>query len=56
MIITRYYDQDTWKENLIFQEESFDLLQDILEEAGELTKRASYKDLVTTEYAEKAFQ
>ena len=53
-IITRYYDQDTWKENLIFREESFDLLQDILEEAGELTTRAPYEDLVTTEYAEKA--
>ena len=53
-IITRYYDQDTWKENLIFQEESFDLLQDILEEAGELTKRAPYEALVTTDYAEKA--
>ena len=53
-IITRYYDHDTWKENLIFREESFDLLQDILEEAGELTTRAPYEDLVTTEYAEKA--
>ena len=47
-IITRYYEQDTWKENLIFEEESFDLLQDILEDAGELTKRAPSDDLVTT--------
>lgn len=53
-IVTRYYEQDTWKENLIFEEESFDLLQDILEDAGELTKRAPYEDLVTTKYAEKA--
>ncbi len=53
-IVTRYYDQDTWKENLVFEEESFNLLQDILEEAGELTERASYEDLVTTEFAEKA--
>lgn len=53
-IVTRYYDQDTWKENLVFEEESFDLLQDILEDAGELTKRAPYKDLVTTEFADKA--
>lgn len=53
-IVTRYYDQDTWKENLIFEEESFNLLQDILEEAGELSERAPYKDLVTTEFAEKA--
>ena len=53
-IVTRYYDQDTWKENLIFEEESFDLLQDILEGAGELAKRAPYQELVTTEFAEKA--
>lgn len=53
-IVSRYYEQDTWKNNLIFQEESFDLLQDILDEAGELSKRAPYADLVTTEFAEKA--
>ena len=53
-IISRYYEQDTWKKDLIFRQESFDLLQDILEEAGELKKRAPYKDLVTTTYAEKA--
>ncbi|MBQ8559842.1 MAG: ABC transporter substrate-binding protein [Tyzzerella sp.] len=53
-IVTRYYEQDTWKADLIFEEESFDLLQDILESAGELEKRAPYKDLVTTEFAEKA--
>ena len=53
-IVTRYYEQDTWKENLIFEEQSFELLQDILEDAKELTKRAPYKDLVTTEYTEKA--
>ena len=53
-IVKRYYDQDTWKENLIFEEKSFDLLQDILEDAGELEKRVSYDELVITEYAEKA--
>ena len=53
-IVTRYYEQDTWKSDLIFEEESFDLLQDILESAGELEKRAPYADLVTTEFAEKA--
>lgn len=53
-IVKRYYDQDTWKENLIFEESSFDLLQDILESAGELEERTPYSDLVTTEFAEKA--
>lgn len=53
-IVTRYYEQDTWKEDLVFEKDSFELLQDILESAGELEKRADYKDLVTTEFAEKA--
>ena len=53
-IVTRYYEQNTWKENLVFEEESFTLLQDILEEAGELSERAPYADLVTTDFATKA--
>lgn len=54
VIIDRYKEQDTWKEDTIFTEESFDLLQNILEEAGELKDRVPYEDLVTTEFAEKA--
>lgn len=53
-IVKRYHEQDTWKENLIFEKESFELLQDILEDAGELNQRVKYENLVTTEYAEKA--
>lgn len=55
-IVTRYYEQDTWKSNLIFEESSFELLQDILESAGELEERVPYDDLVTTEFAAKAAQ
>lgn len=53
-IVNRYYSQDTWKADLIFQEDSFTLLQNILEEAGELSQRVPYADLVTTEFAENA--
>lgn len=53
-IVTRYYEQDTWKDNLVFEEESFQLLQDILKSAGELTKEAPYEDLVITTFAENA--
>ena len=53
-IVERYAAQDTWKDNLIFEESSFTLLQNILEEAGELEKRAPYEDLVNTEFAVKA--
>ncbi len=55
-IVTRYYEQDTWKADLIFEKESFDLLQDILDSAGELSKRVPYGDLVNTEFAKKALK
>lgn len=55
-IVNRYYEQDTWKENLIFEEEAFTLLQNILEESKVLEERVPYEDLVTTEFAEKAAQ
>lgn len=55
-IVKRYHKQDTWKENLIFEQESFELLQDILEDAGELDQRVKYENLVTTEYAKKSRQ
>ena len=53
-IVKRYYDQDTWKSNLIFEKESFELLEDILEDSGELSERVSYENLVTTKYAREA--
>ena len=52
-IVKRYYDQDTWKSNLIFEKESFELLEDILEDSGELSERVSYENLITTKYAQE---
>lgn len=53
-IIERYHDQDTWKEDCIFTEDAFNLLQDILEQAGVLSQRVNYGTLVDTSFAEKA--
>ena len=53
-IVTRYANQDTWKKDLNFNKDSFTLLQNILEEAGELEKQVPYEDLVTCEFSEKA--
>lgn len=53
-IVTRYKDQDTWKTEPIFDEVGFELLQDVLDSSGQLSKRVSYDDLVTTEFAENA--
>lgn len=52
-IVGRYAAQDTWKSDLVFTEESFTLLENILEEAGELDGRVPYEDLVDTTFAEK---
>lgn len=56
IIVERYAAQDTWKNNLIFEEDSFLLLENILNEAGELETFAPYEDLVDNSYAQKAFQ
>ena len=53
-IVRRYQEQDTWKEDLIFEQESFELLEDILEDAGELKERTVYENLVNTAFAKKA--
>ena len=55
-IVTRYYEQDTWKDNLVFEESSFDLLQNILMDAGELSNRVPYDKLIDTEFAQEVKQ
>ena len=54
IIVERYKEQDTWKGNTIFEKESFELLENILEEAGELDTRVPYEDLVNTGFAKEA--
>ncbi len=54
IIVDRYKSQDTWKGDTIFEKSSFDLLQNILEESGELSQKVPYEDLVTTQFSEKA--
>lgn len=53
-IVTRYYEQQTWKQDTIFKEESFNLLKDILRESGELDQDVAYDILVTPKFSEKA--
>ena len=53
-IVARYQEQDTWKKDLIFHKDAFDLLQNILEDSDVLKERVPYEALVTTEFAEKA--
>ena len=54
LIVSRYYDQETWNTDLILREEGYDLMLTILEESGVLSSAAPYEDLVNTDFAEKA--
>lgn len=53
-IVDRYQKQDTWKTDVIFTEDAYHLLLDILEESGQLDSRPQYEDLIDTQFAEKA--
>lgn len=51
--VQSYKDIDAWNENPILKEESFDKLQLIMTEAGELDPKAPYDKIVNSSYAEK---
>ncbi|MCI5493330.1 MAG: ABC transporter substrate-binding protein [Lachnospiraceae bacterium] len=55
-IVTRYYDQDTWKTDLILTKDSYELMTGILKDAGVLDTDVPYEKLVTTEYAKEALK
>lgn len=52
-IIERYKAQDTWKTDPLFSEEGFTLIQNIMEQGGELSQRVPFSDLVRNDFAEK---
>lgn len=55
-IVDRYQQQQTWKTDLIFEEESLDLLQNILMSADQISEKVSYTDLITTDFAKNALE
>ena len=55
-VLQSYIDIDVWNENPILKEESYNLLQTVMEEAGELKTRAPYEKVVNNSYAEKAMK
>ena len=52
-VIDRYKEQGSFADDPILDEEEWNNLQDIMDEAGELPARMKYEDLVNTEFAEK---
>ncbi|MCI1959148.1 MAG: ABC transporter substrate-binding protein [Clostridia bacterium] len=53
-IIDRYKEQDTWKPNPIFEKDSLELIEDIMENGGELEKRVPYDEYIDTQFAKNA--
>ena len=51
--VDSYREIDAWNKTPYMTEESFDLLQQVIQDAGELEKKASYKDVVNNSFAEK---
>ena len=54
--VQSYKDIDAWNETPVLKEESFDKLQLIMTEAGELTQKAPYNKIVNNTYAEKVIK
>ncbi len=55
-VLQSYIDIDAWNENPILKEESYNLLQTVMEEAGELNKRAPYEKVINNEFANEAMK
>lgn len=53
-VAKRYKEIDAWNQTPLFTEESFNRLQDVMQLAGELDKKAPYDKLVTNYFAQEA--
>ena len=54
--VERYKEQKSYAESPYFDEDAWNNLQDIMDEAGELPKRLNYDTFVNTEFAEKVME
>ncbi len=54
--IQSYKDIDAWNDTPILTKESFERLEEVMMEAGELEKQVPYEELVNNTYAEKAIR
>ncbi|MGI6706457.1 MAG: ABC transporter substrate-binding protein [Clostridia bacterium] len=55
-VVKRYRDIDAWMTTPVMEKEAFEHLQDIIEMAGVLNKRASFEDVVNNAFARKAIE
>ena len=54
--IQSYKDIDAWSETPVLKQESFDKLQEVISEAGELTVKAPYDKIVNNDFAKEAIK
>jgi len=55
-VLQSYIDIDAWNENPVLKEEAYNLLQTVMEEAGELKQKAPYEKVVNNSYAQEAMK
>lgn len=55
-VAQRYKDIDAWSPNPVLKSSSFDLLQKVMTQAGELKQTAPYDKIVNTTFAEKVIK
>lgn len=55
-VAKRYKETDAWSKDPVMGKESLQLLQKVMNMAGELDKEAPYGEIVTTEFADKSIE
>lgn len=55
-VLQSYIDIDAWNQDPILKEESYNLLQTVMEEAGELKQKAPYEKVINNKFAEEAMK
>lgn len=56
LVAARYKNQGTWNTDPLLKVKSFELMQEIMKEAGELTKLTPYEKIADTSFAVKAIK
>ena len=54
--VMRYKAIDAWVTNMAMTEESFNRLQDVIENAGELERRVAFSEMIDVTRAQKAYE
>lgn len=55
-VIQSYIDIDAWNDTPVLKQESFERLQTVMEEAGELKQKAPYEKIVNNDFARKSIE